>query len=162
MKPSFTLRSSSGSLLGGWHEIADDVAAIVSVMRVSDGSCHCVHDGGGFCSCCAASSAHVQEVCEGCNRLLQRLDAASAALEDHSLRFAPALMELSHADELTRTRFVRVCALAARLRHLLFAIEVRTAPAGGDQCRAADLVQLTPVATELTGLARELADTVTR
>ncbi len=162
MKPSCTLRRSSGPLLGGWDEIADDVAAIAAVMRVSDGSCHCVHDRRAFCSCCAASSAHIHEVCEGCNRLLQRLEAACAALEDHSLRFAPALMEHSHADELTRTRFVSVCTLAGRLRHLLFAVEVRTATAGGDQCRTADLVQLAPVATELTALARELADTVTR
>lgn len=162
MKPSFTLRSSSGSVLGGWYEIADDVAAIAAVMRVSDGSCHCVHDNGASCSCCAVASAHILEVCDGCDRLLQRLDDACAALEDHSLRFAPTLMELSHADELTRGRFVRVCALAARLRHLLFAIEVKTAPAGGEHCRTADLVQLAPLAKELTALARELADSVTR
>jgi hypothetical protein len=162
MNPSFSLRSSPGSLLGGWREIADDVAAIAAVMRVSDGACHCVHDGRAFCSCCAASSAQVHDVCEACDRLLKRLDAACAALEDHSLRFAPALIELTHADGPTSDRFARLCAVAARLRHLLFAVEVRTATSGGDHCRTSDLAQLAPVATDLAALALELADTVTR
>ena len=164
MNPSANLRSSPGSLLGGWREIADDMAAIAAVMHVSDGSCHCVHDGRAFCSCCAASSAHVHDVCEACDRLIQRLDAACAALEDHSLRFSPALVDLTHADGPTRNCFVRLCTLAAQLRHLLLTVEVSTATAtrGGDHCRTSDLVQLAPVAADLAALARALADTVTR
>ena len=162
MNPSANLRRSPGSLLGGWQEIADDVKAIAAVMHLVDGRCHCVHDGRAFCPCCATSTAHLHDVCEACDRLLQRLDAACAALEDHSLRFTPALVDLTHADGPTHNRFARLCTLAAQLRHVLVAVEVTTATSSGGHCRTSDLERLAPVATELAAVARELADIVTR
>lgn len=131
-------------------------------MLAADGRCHCAHVGRAFCSCCTSSNAHLHDVCDACDRLLKRLDAACAALEDHSLRFTPALADLTHADGLTPNRFAHLYALAGQLRHLLFAVEVKTATTGGGHCRTQDLAQLAPVATDLAALARELADTVTR
>lgn len=160
MNPSANLRSLPGSLLGGWREIADDVAAIAAVMHVADGRCHCVHDGRASCSCCAASAAQLHDVCDACDRVLQRLDAACAALEDHSLRFGPALADLAHVGGPTLKRFGRLCTLAAQLRRVLFTVEVSTATTTGSHCRTSDLERLAPVATELAAVARELADTI--
>ena len=160
MKPSANLHSSPGFLLGGWYEIADDLRAVAAVMLVADGHCHCAHVSGGFCSCCTSSNAHLHDVCDACDRLLKRLDAAVAALEDHTLRFTPALADLTRADELTRSRFTRLCTLAAQVRRLLFAVEMRKASTSAARCATADLIRLVPVSKELDTLARALADTV--
>lgn len=160
MKFSGTLHSWPGALLGGWREIADDAAAIAAVMRGADGRCHCAHVGSTPCSCCPVSAAHLHDVCDACDLLLRRLDLACAALADHSLRFTPALADLNHADQSTRDRFARLCALGAELRHVLFGVETRKAFSTGAHCASSDLVRLAPVAKQLETLVRALNETV--
>ena len=160
MKPSYTEPKPGSPLLGGWREIADDVAAIAAVMHGVDGRCHCAHIGSTPCSCCTLSATHLHDVCDACDRLLTRLDLACTALADHSLRFTPALADLTHADQPTRDRFVRLCALGAELRRVLFGVEMRKDFSSGTHCASSDLVRLAPVAKQLETLARALKETV--
>ena len=160
MKPSGTLHSWPGPLLGGWREIAADAATIAAVMLGADGQCHCAHVGNRRCSCCTLAAAHLHDVCDACDRLLTRLDRACAALADHSQRFTVASAGPADADQPARERFGRLCAIGAELRRVLLGVEMRKGFSSGTGCASSDLVRLAPVARHLETLARALNETV--
>ncbi len=152
-------------LLGGWRDIQDDLARLATdIRRLPASGCACTdHAAGTTCPCCAAARRSLATVCPSCEELVRALDARLTDLQDHMIRYLPAVRATSaRADgPLVTAQMAALREQVAMLLRLFRQITGGVAPFA-DGCQGAHVITLRTLVPHLMETARALDHTLTR
>ena len=91
------LTTDQRRLLGGWHDILDDIRHLCKSLNALPDTCACGNGHShlsGSCPCCQAAHADRVPACDNCDRLLAALRPEMDTLTVDTWRFFPAVMDL--------------------------------------------------------------------
>ena len=116
------LDSEQRWLIGGWLDVADDLACLIRMIGAVPDHCTCGHGAAhlsGTCPCCEQGIRRLDVECGNCLALLHGLTERITQLEDDRGRYLPAVTEvferagspeLDRDVALTRSRIAALCA----------------------------------------------------
>lgn len=152
-------------LLGGWRDIQDDVGRLArQIERLPASGCACTdHAPGAVCPCCAAARRALDQACPSCEALVHDLDTRFADLQDHMVRYLPAVRATTDRAEAPLVT-VQIEALQQQVATLLrlFGRIRAGADAFTGGCQGAHLMTLRTLVPHLVETARALDRTLTR
>ena len=147
-------------LLGGWHDIIDDIRRLCRSLNVLPDACTCGQGTShlsGSCPCCHAVHTDRVPACDDCDLLLAQLRPPLDALIVDTMRFFPVVRDLLHfrAPDSARAEGARIehgiaAVYQTFARLVVAADEFRTG------CRASHLTALKALATDLANNANQL------
>ena len=147
-------------LLGGWHDILDDIRALCTSLNALPDQCACgdgVSHLAGSCICCTAPHANRVPICNDCGALLATLRPLINTLTVDTMRFFPVIHLLLASPELAPVRTEgnsvehHIAAIMGMFDRL--ALEAREFQ---DGCRASHLHVLRDTANALLNESRKL------
>jgi len=111
-------RNPGHLLLGGWHDVMDDLLRLQRSVTAADGQCRCGQAAGidAACPCCERGTRDVASVCDACTREIAAVGERIERIEEDTLRFLPAVLELF---DTTPERHDEAIAVQRRLAQLL-------------------------------------------
>lgn len=83
-------------LLGGWRDLLDDLGHLQRRIASVDGRCRCGHVAGSqpTCPCCGPAARDLVTACETCRRELADAARKVDRIEEDTVRFLPAVLDL--------------------------------------------------------------------
>lgn len=84
------------TLLGGWRDLLDDLGRLQRRIASVDGRCRCGHVAGSepACPCCAVAARDLATACETCGREIADVANKVDRIEEATLRFLPAVLDM--------------------------------------------------------------------
>ena len=93
--PGIDLSNSLHPLLGGWRDIREDAARLLTSLDALPQHCEC-RAGGDVCPCCATHPRPFSGQCRSCAGGIRSLADRINQVLDDTLRFLPAVAALAH------------------------------------------------------------------
>jgi hypothetical protein len=150
-------------LLGGWHDIRDDVSRLERTVASADGHCRCGHAAGAnvACPCCAQAAGDLTAACDACTREVATVTGRLERVEEDALRFLAVVFELFAR---TPERVEDAVAIDHGLTHLL--VTFRHVQAATDEwargCRTTHLPAVKSRTQDLAVACRRFDDALRR
>lgn len=150
-------------LLGGWRDLMDDLLRLQRRVATADGQCQCGHAAGANAAypCCERAARDLASVCDACTREIAAVAERIERIEEDTLRFLPAVVELF---DRTPERHDEVIAVQQSLEQLLLMFRhLRSATDEWAQgCRTTHLPAVKARAEDVAIACRRFDDTLRR
>ena len=148
-------------LLGGWGDLMEDLLRLQRSISSADGQCRCGHAAGtnASCPCCERAARDLAAVCEACTLEIASVAERIEHLEEDTLRFLPAVLELF---DRTPERHEQAVAVRQSLAQLLLTFQhLRSATDEWAQgCRTTHLPAVKERAEDVSIACRRFDDTL--